>query len=70
MYISVAKREQERNTWGNAFEASRKKNKTSKVVTENGPNMDEPTTTAVDDLEKKGDENRPRALQKYWRQYS
>ena len=47
-----------------------KRSEKSKVVSGNGPNMDEPTTTAVDDLEKKGDENRPRALQKYWRQYS
>ena len=49
-------------SWGNVFEVSRKKRKKTKVVTGNGPNMNEPTTTTVNDLQKKGNEKRPCAL--------
>ena len=38
---------------GDAFEVSRKNTEKPKFVTENEPNMDEPTTTTVDNLGKK-----------------
>ena len=47
---------------GNAFEANRKTSKKSKVVTENKPGLDKPTTTTIDNLGRKQEKDRRNAI--------
>ena len=43
---------------GNTFEASRKTSEKSKVVNENKPDLDKPTTTTIDNLTRKKEKRR------------